>query len=415
MKVLLVNTSELTGGAAIAASRLLHALRKTGTEATMITCHKQTDEPSVVQATPPWRHRLHFLIDRALVHLTQRFRKENHFLIDIAAYGTDITRTRAFKEADVIHLHWINQGMLSMHGLRRILRSGKRIVWTMHDMWPFTGVCHYAGHCARFRTACHSCPILPVHGPADVSAQLFRAKHRFLRKALRRGTLTFVACSQWLREQAQQSALLQGHDIRCIANPVDTTVFCPAEDGRYAVRRELGLPVKRRLILFGAQRVSDDRKGMGYVIEMARILKERGAKDLAFVVVGQGAEELTQRLFYPVYAMGYVSDPQRMRNIYRAADVFLTPSLFDNLPNTIVEAMACGTPCVAFRTGGIPEMIDHLGNGYVADYRSAEDLAEGVEHVLAHPSMGEAASYYAQYTYCEERIAKQFVACYSQS
>ncbi len=412
MKVLIVNTSDVVGGAAIAAYRLYKALNKNGVEAKMMVAQKQTKDPNVVVACPTWEYNMNFAVERARIYALNRMSKRNLFAMDIASDGTDITKMGEFQEADIIHLHWVNQGFLSLAGLRKILLSGKRIVWTMHDQWAGTGICHYAGDCTNFRSECHTCPLLNSPGRKDLANQLFRRKRILYHDA----DIRFVACSHWLEEQAHLSALLKGKNIRCIPNPLDTTLFSPGD--RIEARKRLSLPLKKKLILFGSQKVTDERKGIRYLVEMAHILKERHSIEadinVGFLVMGQQAEHLSELMSLPVYPMGYVDTQEKLVNIYRAADVFITPSLSDNLPNTIAEAMACGTPCVGFRAGGIPEMIDHLSNGYVASYKDAQDLADGVEFVLGNHLLGEAAYHYASYMYDEGRIARKFIELYEQ-
>ncbi len=409
MKVLLLNTYDSMGGPAIAARRLLHALRKQGVDATMMVGLKQGDDSFVEQAAPSWAFRMHRKWERQRVLFHNGFSRRGLWSIDTCESGLDITRTEAFRQADVIHLHWVNHGFLSMSVLDKIVHSGKRIVWTMHDMWPFTGICHHAGTCRGYKKHCGHCPQLRYGGEGDVSNRMSKQKGLLLENS----GITFVACSHWLQELARDSRMLRLQHVACISNPLDTTQFCPGD--RFEVRKKLGLPLKQKLVLFASQRVTDKQKGIDYLLEAARLLQEQYANEcesLAFLVMGEHAEELRQLLRFPVHAMGYVSDPQQVADIYRAADVFVTPSLQDNLPNTIAEAMACGTPCVGFRIGGIPEMIDHEANGYVADYRDADDLARGIIYVLSHPSLGEAAQYYAQYQYAEARVAVQYIREY---
>ncbi len=411
MKVLLLNTSERIGGAAIAANRLMHALVKRGVDVTMMVADKQTDNALVLQVAPRWRYRLSFLLDRLLIWFHNGFSKRGLWHIDTAEVGLDILSSKAYQEADVVHLHWVNQGFLSAKTIGQILHSGKRVVWTMHDMWTFTGICHHANECRGYKKHCGHCSQLRYGGNGDVSNRVLKQKTRLLQS----GKVTFVACSHWLEELARDSRLLRQQRVTCISNPLDTTVFCL--DSRIEARKRLGLPLKSKLILFACMKVTDKRKGVDYLLEAARLLQERyqnEGSELAFLIMGQHSEQLRQLLRLPVYTMGYVSDPQQVADVYRAADVFVTPSLQENLPNTIAEAMACGTPCVGFRVGGIPEMIDHEANGYVANYQDADDLARGILYVLSHPLLGEAAQYYAQYQYDEARVAEQYMREYER-
>ena len=173
MRVLIVNTSERTGGAAIAANRLMDALRNNGIQAKMMVRDKQTENIAVIGLNKSLWKIWQFIWERVVIWMANHFKKHNLFEIDIANTGTNITSFPEFKEADVIHLHWINQGMLSLNDIRRIRESGKPIVWTMHDMWPFTGICHYAGECTKYMSQCNNCPLLYKGNKKDLSYQTF--------------------------------------------------------------------------------------------------------------------------------------------------------------------------------------------------------------------------------------------------
>src|SRR3712207_607198 len=179
MRVLIVNTSEKTGGAAVAANRLMEALNNHGVKAKMLVMTKETDDINVVELARPWRQRLNFLWERLCIFFHLRFSKVRLFEIDMANAGTDITSLPEFRKADVVHLSWVNQGMLSLGGLRKIVRSGKAVVWTMHDLWPASSICHYARECEAFKGGCGNCRLLPGGGSAhDLSHRVFARKER---------------------------------------------------------------------------------------------------------------------------------------------------------------------------------------------------------------------------------------------
>ena len=263
MNVLIVNTSERTGGAAVAAGRLLEALINSGEKAKMLVRDKQTDSITVAEVPGRMRARWNFLWERWCIYNHLRFSKNHLFEIDIANCGTDITSLPEFKWADVVHLNWINQGMLSLRNIRKIVKSGKPVVWTMHDMWQATGICHYSEGCMSYKTGCSGCPLLPDRGSQyDLSNKIWRRK-----KALyAAGNICFVACSRWLESQARQSALLKGQRIVSIPNAIDGRVFFRRND-KAECRRETGLPEDKKVILFVSHRVTDCRKGMEYFIE----------------------------------------------------------------------------------------------------------------------------------------------------
>lgn len=223
MRVLLVNTSETVGGAAIAAGRLLRALSRNGIEAHLLVRDRQTDSPRVSSLPHRFLQRFRFAAERLQIFLANGFTRHRLFDIDNGGFGADITQLPEFRRADVIHLHWVNQGMLSLRDVERIVRSGKRVVWTMHDMWPFTGVCHHADACQRWTNGCGNCPLLKRSGPKDLSWRTFARK----RRAYAGGDITFVGCSNWLAALARRSPLLDGKQVESIPNPIDTDFFIP--------------------------------------------------------------------------------------------------------------------------------------------------------------------------------------------
>lgn len=416
MRVLIVNTSENTGGAAVAANRLKEALNNNGIKAKMLVRDKESDDITVAQLNKSWHQKWDFLWERFVIYMRLHFKRDNLFLIDIANAGTDITKTREFKEADVIHLSWINQGMLSLKGIRKILESHKPVVWTMHDLWPASSICHYARNCRNYEKQCGNCPLLPGNGSSnDLSAHIWRKK----RKILERNSILFVTCSRWLADKAKKSGLLSGQKVISIPNPIDSRAF--TKENREEARLYAGLPEGKKLILFVSQRVTDKRKGMDYFITAINKMVEEhpDMKDnCGIAILGGKAEELADKLPLPSYPLGYVSEEKKIASIYNSVDLFVLPSLEDNLPNTIMEAMACGVPCVGFNTGGIPEMIDHLKNGYVAEYKSSDDLARGIHWVLSeadHQSLSNEAMKKVNQCYSQYAVAMKYIEAYNQA
>ena len=391
MKVLLVSTSDLAGGGAIAAYRLMEALNKNGVKAKMLVRDKQSSSVTVAQVgtiIPKVMERLHIM----------SYLKGKLWEADTADFGIDITRTEEYKEADIIHLHWINQGMISLSCLKRMMKDGKKIVWTLHDEWPYLGICHYRGECQE--TECRKCPLLP----GNIAHKRYLKKQELYKK----GNITFVGCSQWITERAQQA--LPETKVVHINNCIPHNIFRHID--QQEARKKLGLPLDKKIILFCSQNLNDERKGFAYLQQALNQLTIHNSqfiiKDspsplgeteggLSTVCIGKGGR--------------YISSPEEMATMYAAADVFVIPSLQDNLPNTIAEAMSCGTPCVGFNVGGIPEMIDHQQNGYVAKYKDVTDLAEGICYVLSH-DMREAALHKASSAYGETHVAQNYINVY---
>ncbi len=413
MKVLIVNTSERIGGAAVAASRLREALKLNGVEVKMLVRDKQSHRIDVIALHRSWLLVVKFVWERVVIWAANRFRKNNLFAVDIANVGTDITSYADFKDADVIHLHWINQGFLSLENIRKILNSGKPVVWTMHDMWPCTGICHHARQCEAYHGGCHQCMYLyGGGGTKDLSYRIFRKKQALYKDA----PLAFVTCSRWLEGQARKSALLQGKEIMAIPNPINTNLFNSTD--KTEARTKLGLPQDRPLILFGSVKITDKRKGIDYLVEACKLLAAgypEFREKLGVVVFGTNSEQLRELLPFEVFPLDYVSDEKAIVSIYNTVDMYVTPSLEENLPNTIMEAMACGVPCVGYQVGGIPEMIDHHRNGYVAEYESAEDFAKGIYWVLTHPEYAALCQECVEKVkalYSEESVARRYMELY---
>lgn len=408
MHILIVNTSEKTGGAAIAANRLMEALIANGEKAKMLVRDKQTQSINV-DAIPqsPWL-KVKFAWERAVIWLHNYLSRENLWTVSIANTGTDITKLPEFQWADVIHLHWINQGMLSLNDLEAIVKSGKRVVWTLHDQWAYTGICHYAAECRRYEEGCHDCPLLKHGGKHDLSYRTFQHKKRIYSQINR---ITFVGCSQWIADLAKKSPLLENLRVLHIPNAINHAIFHPSD--KLAARRHFGLPEQERLLLFSSLKVTDKRKGIDYLIEACKLMKDE--QNLGIVVVGNHAQDLQGLFPFPLHSLDYIHGEQEMAQLYTAVDTFITPSLQDNLPNTIVEAMSVGTPCVGFRVGGIPEMIHHLEDGYVAEACDAADLAKGIRYVLDAENqqrLSEAAAHFAAQTYSPSRVARQYLEAY---
>lgn len=411
MTILILSTSPQTGGAAGAASRLMYALKGQGVEVKMLVRDKRTGNPDIVSLNERrWSkvlNWLRFVWERLIIFVCNRLSKKNLFQVSIANTGTDISRHPLVRQADVIHLHWINQGLLSIHDIKKLIALGKPIVWTLHDMWPATGICHYAGDCTRYHSVCQHCPMLIDHPLWDLAKQTFEAKHRAGFQKI-----FFVGCSHWIVSVCQESALLRDARFRAIPNPIDTRIFHPYP--RHIYREKKGLPADKKFVLFAAAKVSDARKGAKYLIEACRLIAgERD--DIEVLLMGNHTEELQTLLPLRAHALGYLSLPEAIAEVYASADVFVSPSLEDNLPNTLMESLACGTPCVGFRTGGIPEMIEHKKNGYVAEYGSAEDLARGILWVLDYPDRAELSLSCVEKVrkeYAEEVVARQYLKCY---
>lgn len=355
-----------------------------------------------------------FAWERFVIFYYNRFSKKNLFIVSIANTGTDLSKNMYLKEADIIHLHWINQGMLSLVDIQKLINLGKPIVWTMHDLWPVTGICHYPGNCEKYKANCYECYYLNHPSKDDLSHIIFERKRRLFSNS----SVQFVGCSQWISEQAKQSALFPNARFHNIPNPINTAVFTPID--KTSCRHRFNLPENKKLVLFGAAKINDPRKGVVYLKAACQLLKSdknTPSKDIEFIFFGKLDVQFTEEFSTVTHSIGYIYEEEQMIALYNAADLFVIPSLEDNLPNTIMEAMACGLPCVGFNVGGIPEMIDHKKNGYVANYKDATDLAAGIQWSLAednHPELSLRARQKVLDNYSEDIVANQYLQLYSE-
>jgi len=361
--------------------RLLKALLLKGTDAKLVVQYGKTGHPKVSATANNFFSRLiakyHFYRERIPFMLFQSVGKSVNFAFSTARVGTDLTDLPEIEQADLLHLHWTNQGFQSVKNLISITRMGKPVVWTLHDMWAFTGGCHYAGDCTHFTRECGHCWMLKDPEAKDLSHRGWKRKmHLFADPS----QIVFVTCSNWLADVAKTSSLLQGYRIQAIPNPIDTAIFSPKDNSANLIKWKL--PADKKIILFGAANIMDRRKGIIYLVEALNLLKADFTDEIEIVIFGKNKAFDMTLLPFKVHEMDIITAEENLAELYSLADVFVTPAIEDNLPNTVMEALACGTPVVAFNTGGIPDMIDHLQNGYLAEYKSAVDFAAGISFVL---------------------------------
>jgi len=383
MKITLINTSDAGGGAPAACLRLLKALRSQNIDANLLVQYKKTNEdsvkPVVKNAWDNLKAQFNFLYERLPFMFFHERDKSVRFAFSTANAGTSIKDEPLVQEADILHIHWTNSGFLSIADLKELVDTGKPIIWTLHDMWTFTGGCHYSGTCDYFKHECGNCYFLKNPSPDDISHS------GWLRKAVMYSgnrNITFVACSAWLASVAQQSSLIKDFNITSIPNPIDTDVFKPMD--KITMREEWGINPFAHVVLFGAANINDRRKGINYLVDALNRFNTHcpDANLVEVVIFGKNKHFDIKQIPFKVIELDIISLPEDLAQVYSLADVFVLPSVEDNLPNTVMEALACGTPVVAFNVGGIPEMVVHGENGYLAEFESAADLARGISQML---------------------------------
>lgn len=412
LRVAVVNTEDLRGGAARAAYRLHQGLRSSGVDSTMLVQVRQGDDFSV--SGPPSRlgnllNTLRPAIDLAPILV---YRRRNKKAVFYPGWLPDSIVHRINKAApDLVHLHWITGGFVNVRSLRRLALP---LVWTVHDMWAFTGGCHYDAGCGRYASNCGHCPVLGSSMGLDLSRLGWARK----KKAYGDLNLSIVAPSRWLASETMKSSLLGRFPVHVIPNGIDTDLYRPL--GRELARELLRLPKDRMLILFGAMgATSDPRKGFSRLQDaLKRLAVARPELPLTAMIFGASAPKVLPDLGMPVLYAGNAVDDLTLAAIYSSADVFVAPSSQENLSNTVMEALSCGTPCVAFDVGGMSDMIDHRDNGFLAKPFDSVDLADGICWAIADDFSRRHAAERARRKVLEKfgisRIAQQHAELYAQ-
>lgn len=419
-RVVHINFTESRGGAAIAAKRLHNGLLAANVDSHMLVYKKDTSDARV---HPIRLSRFERGLRRATIYNERPSRREypafNGAQWSAARVSTPVQRhlealspqLASQLATQVVHLHWIGDGLLSVPAVKQL--GHYPMVWTLHDMWMFTGGCHYSDGCTRFHECCGQCPMLGSTQEHDLSRKTWQAKQRGWQNL----PISLVAPSNWLAEQVRSSGLM-GHfggqmRVQVIPNGLDLSRFRPY-DQRFA-RDVLGLPHEKSLILFGAQHMNDPRKGFHHLQTALRLLHDQGS-DVEVVTFGDGATSL-EISGLRTHTLGSINDERVLALAYAAANAFVLPSTEDNLPNTVMEALACGLPPIAFNVGGLPDMITHKQDGYLARAFDAQDLANGITWTLEdrerHARLRVEARNSAEIKYDLTQIAAQYRALYA--
>lgn len=384
MKILHLSTSDIDGGAARAAFRLHQGLLNTGFDSRMLVRAKFSKNPFVL-SNKTILAQLGSKLDELPL---KQYPKRDRTMFSIQWFPDSVVdRVRQLKP-DILHLHWTCNGYLKIESLAKFQIP---IVWTLHDMWAFTGGCHYSRDCDSYVQGCGNCPQLHSTGPNDLSHKTWLRKA----KAWQNLRINFISPSNWLANCARNSFLLKSCKTSIIPNGIDTQVFKPVN--KQLARDILNLPKEKNLILFGSGSPSSDpRKGFNYLLSaLHEINLNKQSKELELVVFGNQGLDSSFSIPFKTHCLGVFSDDIALSLVYSAANVFVAPSTQDNLPNTVLESLACGTPCLAFDVGGMPDMITHQENGYLAKPFSSKDLAKGIEWLLEdsekHMNLSEAA------------------------
>jgi glycosyltransferase involved in cell wall biosynthesis len=415
MKVVHISTSDVRGGAARAACRLHQGLRRLGVRSRMLVRQKWSDDANIHACGPvnavsdrvrrlchPWMTLAKLRIARRLAPGSDLFSTERSEMKTLPL--------RSLGQPDVVNLHWIPE-FIDLPSCLAGMCAAAPVVWTLHDMNPFTGGCHYDEGCGRYRTDCGCCPQLNNRKPRDASRRIWLSKEAVYRQ-INPGRLHLATPSRWLNELAAQSSLLGRFPSSVVPNGLDTDVFCPGD--RAKARASLGVPQTARVLLFLADSVQVKRKGFLELLAALEVLRD--VPELLLLSVGRSCPQPPHGLRH--LHMGSIEDDAQLCMTYNAADVFVIPSLQDNLPNTVLEAMACGTPVTGFDAGGIPDMVRPGVTGTLVPAGDTEALARAIQELLVDGTlcrhMGQAARRIALEEYTLERQARKYSDLYHE-
>ena len=377
MKILQISFSDIEGGAAIASFRLHQGLLSAGVQSKMLVVSRKTRDDTVLRISPstsPTRRiarafRRQLITSACIRHTLPQVR---HLYNDDRSWlGGELAAN--LPDCDLVHLHWV-AGMVDYQKFLPIIAARVPLVWTLHDMNPFTGGCHYDSECGRFMNECGNCPMLIDQKFNDLSHQVWKNKKSAFDQ-VPSSRLQIITPSRWLAEKVSASSLLRNYAVSTIPLGLDLEEYAPRD--KALAREILGIPKDARVVLFVAQDIKDKRKGYGILLEALKLLN-----DVFLLSMGAGAPSAAANSVH----VGYIQSGRNRRFsslVYSAADVFAIPSLEDNLPQTALEAMACGVPVVGFETGGIPESVHHGVTGSLVPTGDVLKLKSALENILS--------------------------------
>lgn len=405
MKILHLVAGELSGGASRGAYWLHQGILGHGVHSRILATSKATyGDGTISTLAADKKGKLSvFLRGQVDANLQALYRNRLGQIFSTGLVGHDFTRCREYQQADIIHLHWICSGMVNMRHLAQIK---KPLVWTMRDMWPMTGGCHYAMECVGYTSGCGSCPQLGSARQRDLSRLVYWRKKTYLPRNMK-----LVGISHWLSDCARQSALFQDFDVRTIHNNVSTRDFFPVE--KSAAKQMLGINQDRPVILAGAQNIESFYKGFADYLQALDYIN----KDVLLLFFGKLDQSATASLKNDFVSLGFLHDTISLRLAYSAADVFVAPSKMEAFGKTLAEAMACGTPVVCFDATGPKDIVDHKVNGYKAVPFDPQGLASGIDWVLNHPDpakLSEAAREKVVREFDSKVVARKYIRLYEE-
>lgn len=377
MNILHINTDDGPGGAGRAALRLHISLRQLGEKSRMIVRTKNGQDQDVL---PFPRARS---LNRGLEYILKRYYRYGSLHYLYYPSMALLFRHPWFLEADAINMHNIHGNYFAYPVLPNLTRE-KTVIWTLHDMWSFTGHCSNSYTCQRWQSGCGHCPNLDIY--PKIRYDTTRLQWQMKSYVYKHSQIHLVVPSRWLSSLVLKSPLFTKFPVQCIPNSVDTDVFKPID--KKAARQSLGLPEDRHILLFVAAKLNDKNKGGDLLVDALQMLaSEKEPLNIAVATIGMGGEMWTEKIPFPTYSFGTVNSESTIASIYSASDLMVLPTRMDNLPNSLVESIACGTPCISFDVGGVSEIVRPFETGYLAQAESSSDLAQGIHKFLTNDDL----------------------------
>lgn len=371
MNIVHINHSDNIGGAAIAAYRLCTAMKRQGLNSKMLVYRNLRQNDSMVETLLKNKrqlvlHQIRNRIEKMIIKFL--FNPRRTFSIPLL--GFSIHKHPLVKQADVIILHWICSGLMTLNELEKLLSLGKPVYWMLHDSYPFTGGCHVFGQCTKYANGCNSCSIIKNSFFNEVIKKQLQRKTEVYSKP----NLYFIGPSQWIVDCARNSLPLNNKDIYMCRNVIDTNIFRPKNVKEF--KKRIGLSPGKKTILFISASIADKFKGWNFLLEA---LKDLPTDKYQCLILGKSDMPITTHL--DTVILGYEKDDERMADIYNVGDVFVQPSLSESFSLVVAEAMSCGVPCVGFNNTAIPGLINHKTTGFLADNMSSKSIANGIRWI----------------------------------
>jgi glycosyltransferase involved in cell wall biosynthesis len=382
IKVVQLQNSPYSAGRA--ALRLHDAFLEENFDSSMVSLHQDINDTEKMIHLKMSSNIIAWLDNKMQLFLKRKNNKE-YGLYSFPILGTNVSRIDQIRNADIIYLNWVQFGFLNLSNIEQLAKLGKPMIIIMHDMWSITGGCHHSFECEKYKTGCNNCQMFPDNKIIDWPAKEFKKKLKFYSKYK---NLNFVSPSKWLYNCITQALLTKDKPVFYIPNIIDNKLFKPFD--KNIARQILNLDIDETILLFGAASIDSPYKGWKYLEKALELLHQsQSIKKISILLFGSGYDKkIANAIPFKTRFMGFLRDEYSTALVYNAADIFLIPSLADNQPTTVMESMCCGTPVVGFDVGGIPDMIKHKENGYLAKYKDAEDIANGIKYCLENNLKG---------------------------